>query len=300
MLTESNNLNNLIKDGTESTFMSDVIEASKDVPVIVDFWAPWCGPCKTLGPALEAAVLAAKGKVKMVKIDIDQSQQIAAQLQVKSIPTVYAFFDGKPVDAFQGAQPESEIKKFIEKLLPLTDNNSDSGLDEAISVAEQMLEEKDFAGASETFSAILGEDPVNSKAYSGLARAFLGLGEIDKVEHLIENIPTELQGSKNIESIKMTINLLAQSKGLASVEELTSLVKKNPKDKQAKLDLALVLIKESRISDAIDHLLELFRLDRDWNEGAAKSNLLIVFDTMKPDNPLVLKARRRLSSLIFS
>jgi len=300
MLTESNNLNNLIKDGTEATFMSDVIEASKDVPVIVDFWAPWCGPCKTLGPALEAAVLAAKGKVKMVKIDIDQSQQIAAQLQVKSIPTVYAFFDGKPVDAFQGAQPESEIKKFIEKLLPLTDNNSDSGLDEAISVAEQMLEEKDFAGASETFSAILGEDPVNSKAYSGLARAFLGLGEIDKVEHLIENIPTELQGSKNIESIKMTINLLAQSKGLASVEELTSLVKKNPKDKQAKLDLALVLIKESRISDAIDHLLELFRLDRDWNEGAAKSNLLIVFDTMKPDNPLVLKARRRLSSLIFS
>ena len=300
MLTESNNLNNLIKDGTEATFMSDVIEASKDVPVIVDFWAPWCGPCKTLGPALEAAVLAAKGKVKMVKIDIDQSQQIAAQLQVKSIPTVYAFFDGKPVDAFQGAQPESEIKKFIEKLLPLTDNNSDSGLDEAISVAEQMLEEKDFAGASETFSAILGEDPVNSKAYSGLARAFLGLGEIDKVEHLIENIPTELQGSKDIESIKMTLNLLAQSKGLASVEELTSLVKKNPEDKQAKLDLALVLIKESRISDAIDHLLELFRIDRDWNEGAAKSNLLIVFDTMKPDNPLVLKARRRLPSLIFS
>ena len=300
MLTESNNLNNLIKDGTEATFMSDVIEASKDVPVIVDFWAPWCGPCKTLGPTLEAAVLAAKGKVKMVKIDIDQSQQIAAQLQVKSIPTVYAFFDGKPVDAFQGAQPESEIKKFIEKLLPLTDNNSDSGLDEAISVAEQMLEEKDFAGASETFSAILGEDPVNSKAYSGLARAFLGLGEIDKVEHLIENIPTELQGSKDIESIKMTLNLLDQSKGLASVEELTSLVKKNPEDKQAKLDLALVLIKESRISDAIDHLLELFRIDRDWNEGAAKSNLLIVFDTMKPDNPLVLKARRRLSSLIFS
>ena len=300
MLTESNNLKDLIKDGTEATFMSDVIEASKDVPVIVDFWAPWCGPCKTLGPVLEAAVLAAKGKVRMVKIDIDQSQQIAAQLQVKSIPTVYAFFDGKPVDAFQGAQPESEIKKFIEKLLPLTDNNSDSGLDEAISVAEQMLEEKDFAGASETFSAILGEDPVNSKAYSGLARAFLGLGEIDKVEHLIENIPTELQGSKDIESIKMTLNLLAQSKGLASVEELTSLVKKNPKDKQAKLDLALVLIKESRISDAIDHLLELFRIDRDWNEGAAKSNLLIVFDTMKPDNPLVLKARRRLSSLIFS
>ena len=300
MLTESNNLNNLIKEGTEATFMSDVIEASKDVPVIVDFWAPWCGPCKTLGPALEAAVLAAKGKVKMVKIDIDQSQQIAAQLQVKSIPTVYAFFYGKPVDAFQGAPPESEIKKFTEKLLPLTDNNSESGLDEAISAAEQMLEEKDFAGASEIFSAILGEDPVNSKAYAGLARAFLELGEIDKVEHLIENIPTELQGSKDIESIKMTLNLLAQSKGLASVEELTSLVKKNPEDKQAKLDLALVLIKESRISDAIDHLLELFRIDRDWNEGAAKSNLLIVFDTMKPDNPLVLKARRRLSSLIFS
>jgi putative thioredoxin len=144
MLTENNDLNDLIKDGTESTFMSDVIEASKEVPIIVDFWAPWCGPCKTLGPALEAAVLAVKGKVKMVKIDIDQSQQIAAQLQVKSIPTVYAFFDGKPVDAFQGAQPESEIKKFIEKLLPLTNDDSDSGLEEAISAAEQMLEERDF------------------------------------------------------------------------------------------------------------------------------------------------------------
>ena len=300
MLTENNNLNDLIKDGTESTFMSDVIEASKKVPIIVDFWAPWCGPCKTLGPALEAAVLAVKGKVKMVKIDIDQSQQIAAQLQVKSIPTVYAFFDGKPVDAFQGAQPESEIKKFIEKLLPLTNDSSDSGLDEAISAAEQMLEDKDFAGAAETFAAILGEDPVNSKSYAGLARAYLELGEIDKVEHLIENIPTELQSSADIESIKVTLNLLARSKGLAGVEELTSLVEKNSNDKQAKLDLALVLIKESRISDAIVHLLELFEIDRDWNEEAAKSNLLTVFDTMKPDDPLVLKARRRLSSLIFS
>jgi len=300
MLAENNNLNDLIKDGTESTFMSDVIEASKEVPIIVDFWAPWCGPCKTLGPALEKAVLAAKGKVKMVKIDIDQSQQIAAQLQVKSIPTVYAFFDGKPVDAFQGAQPESEIKKFIEKLLPLTNDDSDSGLDEAISAAEQMLEEKDFASAAETFAAILGEDPVNSKAYAGLARACLELGEIDKVEDLIENIPTELQGSADIESIKVTLSLLARSKGLGGVEELLSLVEENPEDKQAKLDLALVLIKDSRISDAIDHLIELFRIDRDWNEEAAKSNLLTVFDTMKPDDPLVLKGRRRLSSLIFS
>jgi len=300
MLAENNNLNDLIKDGTESTFMSDVIEASKEVPIIVDFWAPWCGPCKTLGPALEKAVLAAKGKVKMVKIDIDQSQQIAAQLQVKSIPTVYAFFDGKPVDAFQGAQPESEIKKFIEKLLPLTNDDSDSGLDEAISAAEQMLEEKDFASAAETFAAILGEDPVNSKAYAGLARACLELGEIDKVEDLIENIPTELQGSADIESIKVTLSLLARSKGLGGVEELLSLVEENPEDKQAKLDLALVLIKDSRISDAIDHLIELFRIDRDWNEEAAKSNLLTVFDTMKPDDPLVLRGRRRLSSLIFS
>ena len=300
MLAENNNLNDLIKDGTESTFMSDVIEASKEVPIIVDFWAPWCGPCKTLGPALEKAVLAAKGKVKMVKIDIDQSQQIAAQLQVKSIPTVYAFFDGKPVDAFQGAQPESEIKKFIEKLLPLTNDDSDSGLEEAISVAEQMLEEKDFASAAETFAAILGEDPVNSKAYAGLARACLELGEIDKVEDLIENIPTELQGSADIESIKVTLSLLARSKGLGGVEELLSLVEENPEDKQAKLDLALVLIKDSRISDAIDHLIELFRIDRDWNEEAAKSNLLTVFDTMKPDDPLVLRGRRRLSSLIFS
>ena len=291
---------NLIKDGDESTFGADVIEASQEVPVIVDFWAPWCGPCKTLGPALESAVKAANGKVKMVKIDVDQSQQIAAQLQIKSIPTVYGFFEGKPVDAFQGAQSESEIKKFIDKLISLSGDNTENGLDEAMSTAEQMFLEGKYQDAVEIFSAILGEVPTHDKAYAGLASALLELGEIEKVKDLIENSPTEVKSSSGIKAVRAKLDLLDKSEGLASIEEISTKVKSNPDDHQARLDLALSLIKDSRISEAIDHLLELFRRDKDWNDEAAKKNLFSIFEVLKPDDPEALKARRKLSSLIFS
>ena len=302
MLELSNNANhkNLIKDGDESTFGADVIAASQEVPVIVDFWAPWCGPCKTLGPALESAVKAANGKVKMVKIDVDQSQQIAAQLQIKSIPTVYGFFEGKPVDAFQGAQSESEIKKFIDKLISLSGDNTENGLEEAMSTAEEMSLEGKYQDAVEIFSAILGEVPTHDKAYAGLASALLELGEIEKVKDLVENSPTEIKSSSGINAVRAKLDLLDKSEGLASIEELSTKVKSNPDDHQARLDLALSLIKDSRISEAIDHLLELFRRDKDWNNEAAKKNLFSVFEIMKPDDPEALKARRKLSSLIFS
>ena len=302
MLELSNNANhkNLIKDGDESTFGADVIAASQEVPVIVDFWAPWCGPCKTLGPALESAVKAANGKVKMVKIDVDQSQQIAAQLQIKSIPTVYGFFEGKPVDAFQGAQSESEIKKFIDKLISLSGNNKENGLEEAMSTAEEMFLEGKYQDAVEIFSAILGEVPTHDRAYAGLASALLELGETEKVKDLVENSPTEIKSSSGINAVIAKLDLLDKSEGLASIEELSTKVKSNPDDHQARLDLALSLIKDSRISEAIDHLLELFRRDKGWNDEAAKKNLFSVFEIMKPDDPEALKARRKLSSLIFS
>ncbi len=300
MLELNNKTENLIKESNEAAFMADVIEASKEVPVIVDFWAPWCGPCKTLGPALEMAVKAASGKIKMVKIDVDQNQQIAAQLQIKSIPTVYGFFDGKPVDAFQGAQSESEIKKFIEKLISISGGKSENGLEEAISTAEQMFSEGHYHDAVEVFSAIIKEDPTNGLAYSGLARAMLELGEIDKVRGLLENLPSELKASSDINSIRVKIDLLDKSEGLAEIDEIRALVDSEPNNFQFRFDLALSLVKSSQNSEAIDHLLEIFKRDRDWNDEQAKKTLLSIFDTMKPDDPLVLKSRRKLSSLIFN
>ena len=300
MLELNNKTENLIKDSNEASFMADVIEASKEVPVIVDFWAPWCGPCKTLGPALESAVRAASGKIKMVKIDVDQNQQIAAQLQIKSIPTVYGFFEGKPVDAFQGAQSESEIKKFIEKLISLSGGKSENGLEEAISTAEQMLAEGHYHDAVEVFSAIIKEDQSNVSAYSGLARALLELDEIDKVRDLIEDLPSEVKNSSDINSIKVKIDLLDKSEGVAEIDELRVLVDSEPNNFQFRFDLALSLVKSSQNSEAIDHLLELFKRDREWNDGAVKKTLLSIFDTMKPDDPVVLKSRRKLSSLIFN
>ena len=182
----------LIKDGSEATFMADVIEASQEVPVIVDFWAPWCGPCKTLGPALEAAVTEAKGAVKMVKLDVDQNQGIAGQLQIQSIPTVYAFYQGKPVDAFQGALPGSEIKAFVDKLVELGGGAADGGLAEAVEAAETMLEEGAAVDAAQTFAAVLGEEPENALAYAGLIRANLAMGEVEQAEAMGAEIPPEM------------------------------------------------------------------------------------------------------------
>ena len=300
MLELNSKTENLIKDSDEATFMVDVIEASKEVPVLVDFWAPWCGPCKTLGPALESAVKAASGKIKMVKIDVDQNQQIAAQLQIKTIPTVYGFFEGKPVDAFQGAQSESEIKKFIDKLISLSDGHSENGLEDAISTAEQLFSEGNYQDSAEIFSAIIGEDQKNVLAYSGLARALLELGEIDKVRDLMEGLPSEVKTSNDMNSIKVKIDLIDKSEGVAGIEELRGLVDDEPTDFQFRFDLALALVKGSQNAEAIDHLLEIFRHDKDWNDEAAKKTLLNIFDTMKPDDPLVLKSRRKLSSLIFN
>lgn len=185
----------LIKDGTEATFMADVVEASRDVPVIVDFWATWCGPCKQLGPALEAAVTAAKGKVRMVKIDVDRNQAIAAQMRIQSIPTVYAFFQGQPVDGFQGALPASEVKKFVDKLAAMA---GDGGLADALAAAEEMLEQGALADASETFAAILGEEPENAAAYAGLVRCHLAAGNLDQAEAFATAAPAAVAKSKEL------------------------------------------------------------------------------------------------------
>jgi putative thioredoxin len=290
----------LIKDGNEQTFLQDVIEPSKTVPVIVDFWAPWCGPCKTLGPALEAAVTAAKGAVRMVKINVDENQMLSQQLRIQSIPTVYAFFNGQPVDGFQGAIPGSEIKKFIEGLAKLAGGNADDGLADALAAAEEMLTEGAAADAAETFAAILEEDPANGAAYGGLIRAHLAMGDLDKAETLAAEAPAEVTKSKEVEAARAQIELARQAAKAGPVDELRALLAKDPANRQVMFDLATALHASGDVEGAVNTLLDLFKLEREWNDGAARAQLFIIFEALKPQDPIVLAGRRRLSSMIFA
>jgi putative thioredoxin len=288
----------LIIDGTELTFAKDVIEASETNPVIVDFWAPWCGPCKTLTPMLEAAVQAAGGKVRLVKIDVDKNQQIAAQLRIQSIPTVIAFFKGKPVDGFQGAVAASEMKRFIDSLAAMVED-PDGGLKEAVEAAETMLAEGAAADAAETFAAILEEDPTSAEAYGGLIRAFLALGDVIRAQELADAAPPALANHALLNAARAMILLAVQALQAGPVAELRATLQRDPTDRQAMFDLATALYADGQIDQAVDALLDLFRLDRDWNDGAAKKQLMVIFDALKAQDPIVLKGRRRLSSMIF-
>lgn len=290
----------LIKDSSEATFMVDVIEASHEQPVIVDFWAPWCGPCKTLGPALEQGVKDAKGAVRMVKVDVDTNQQIAAQLQIQSIPTVYAFYKGKPIDAFQGALPASEIKTFIDKLVAESGGAVDNGLAEAVEAAQAMLDEGAAVDAAQTFAAILGEEPNNPAAYAGLVKAHIAMGEMDRAAALLKAIPAELVGLPEIDAVLAQIDLLQKAADTGPVGELEAALESNPNDHQSRLDLALALHASGDGESAVAQLLELFRRDREWNDGAVKTELFNIFDAMKPEDPIVLNGRRKLSSMIFA
>ena len=288
----------VIKDATEATFIKDVVEMSQTVPVIVDFWAPWCGPCKTLTPALEAAVTAAKGKVKLVKIDVDKAPMLSQQLRIQSIPTVYAFWQGQPVDGFQGALPGSDIKKFIDKLVALA--GPDAGLTEAIEAAEAMLAEGAAADAAETFAAVLEEEPENAAAYGGLIRSYLAIGDLDQAQALADAAPAKVTGSVEVTAARAQIELARQAANAGPETELRAAVAKDPTDRQAWFDLALALHAAGKVEEAVATLLDLFKLDREWNDGAAKSQLFTIFGALKPQDPIALKGRRRLSSMIFA
>ncbi len=290
----------LIKDSSEMTFMQDVIDVSNDVPVIVDFWAPWCGPCKALGPALEKAVTEAGGKVRMVKVNVDENQQIAAQLRIQSIPTVYAFFQGQPIDGFQGALPASEIKAFIDRVVAAGGGEDDGGLAEAVEAAEQMLAEGATDDAAQTFAAILGEEPENAAAYGGLIRAQLALGDFDQAATLLAEVPTAIAKSPEVEAARAQVELARQAQDAGPVAELRALVESEPDNMQARFDLALALHAEGQVQEAVDELLAMFRRDREWNDGAAKTQLFTIFDALKPQDPIALNGRRKLSSMIFA
>ena len=291
----------LIKDTSEATFMADVVEASQTVPVIVDFWAPWCGPCKTLGPMLEDAVRAAKGAVKMVKINVDEAQQIAGQLQIQSIPTVYAFFKGQPVDGFQGALPQSEIKAFIDRVIKAGGGSAPGEeLSEAVAAADDMLAEGAAQDALDTFAAILGEDPNHAGAYGGMVRAYIALDQLDQAEAHLNGAPIEISKAPELEAAHAQLQLARQAADAGPVAELQAAVDASPDDMQARFDLAQALYAHGDTQAAVDQLLTLFGKDREWNDGAAKTQLFTIFEALKPNDPIALNGRRKLSSMIFA
>ena len=298
-LNQPNVEENHVKDVNEETFMDDVIEASKTSPIVVDFWAPWCGPCKTLGPALEAEVKATNGKIKMVKIDIDQNQNLASQMRIQSIPAVFAFVDGQPIDGFMGAKAPSELKSFIDKLLEkVTDDDGD--LSEAIAVANEMLNAKEFNDAAETFEAILGEDPESALAFVGLFNAKMGAKKVNDAKKMLDEIPEALKNKSEILALQAQIDLSNQAEGVGEINDLRSTLTNNENNHQARFDLALALFTKGETSEAIQELLTIFRVDQEWNDDAARQQLFKFFDILGSENPITLSGRRQLASMLFA
>lgn len=284
----------LIKDSSDATFMTDVIEASKTQPVIVDFWATWCGPCRQLGPALEKAVKAAKGAVKLVKVDVDKNPRIASQLRVQSIPTVYAFVDGQPVDGFMGAVPDSQLKAFIDRLAGPPEP---SDLEELLALAAESLQLGDIGGAAQAFAQALQADPANVKAIAGLARCYLQGGDVERAKEIAAMAPADAKDAA-LDSVKAALALAAEAP--SDIAPFEHRLAKDASDHAARLELAKALAGRGRLDEAADQLLKIIEIDRDWNDGAARAQLLKIFDAAGPGSETAKRGRRRLSAILFS
>ncbi|MGC8535116.1 MAG: thioredoxin [Rhizomicrobium sp.] len=288
-----------IKDSSLETFAADVLEASREVPVIVDFWAPWCGPCKQLTPLLEKLVTEAKGAVRLVKVNVDENQEIARQLRIQSIPTVYAFRDGQPVDGFMGAVPESQLRGFIAQLTGGA--SAAAGVEDLLAAAQEAVEAGDLASAAQAYGAVLQEDPGNPKAVAGLARCYLTSGDVERARATLGLVRPDGAQDEAIRAIDAELKLreAARSAG-AAAEPLRARLAADPNDHQARYDLALALDAAGDRQGAVEELLELTRRDRKWNDEAGRKQLLTLFEAMGAADPRTLEGRRRLSSILFS
>lgn len=288
----------LIKDGTTQSFTKDVLEASKTALVLVDFWAAWCGPCKALTPIIEKVVKSYGGKVRLVKINTDEHPAIAGQLRIQSLPTVYAFKDGRPVDGFMGAQPESAIRSFIDRLAGPDDDEPD--LEGVLESAEAALAEGDLQGAAEAFAAVFEIDQQNPQALSGLARCYLKSGDVARAEQTLALVPPDKENHASVVSARAVLELAKLAETAGDYAELESRVAANPTDHQARFDLAVAFAAGGNKEGALEQLLDLVRRDRKWNEEAARKQLVQLFDAWGPKDPLTADGRRRLASILFS
>jgi putative thioredoxin len=286
----------IIKDGTDASFVADVIEASKTTPVIVDFWATWCGPCRQLGPALEKAVTAAKGAVKLVKIDIDRNPAFAGQLRVQSIPAVFAFVDGRPVDGFMGALPDSQVKTFVERLAKQAAGGA-SPVDDLLDMARESMELGDLGGAAQAYAQVLNHDPENVKAMAGLARVYLASGDTERAREVMEMVP---EGAKDPELDGVRAALALAAGGDAETAEFEQRLARDADDHEARLELAKALAGQGRMEEAVDHLLAIIEKDREWNDQAARKQLLTIFEAAGHGSEVAKAGRRRLSAILFS
>lgn len=286
----------VIKDATDASFIADVVEASKTTPVIVDFWATWCGPCRQLGPALEKAVLAAKGAVKLVKVDIDKNPAYAGQLRVQSIPAVFAFVDGRPVDGFMGALPDSQVKQFVDRLAK-QGGAGGSPVDDLLDMARESLELGDFGGAAQAFAEVLRNDPKNVKAMAGMARVYLSSGDAERAREVLEMVPPEAKDA-DLDSVRAALTLAEA--GSVETAGLEKRLAADPDDHEARLELATALAGAGRMEEAVDHLLSIIERDREWNDQAARKQLLTIFEAAGPMSEVAKQGRRRLSAILFS
>jgi putative thioredoxin len=287
----------VIKDTTTQTFVKDVIEESRRQPVLVDFWAPWCGPCRQLTPALEGAVRNAKGKVKLVKMNIDDHPSIAGQMGIQSIPAVIAFVNGQPADGFMGALPESQVAAFIDRL---TKSSGGGEADDLLKAADAALAEGDAAGAASLYAELLAEDGTNLPALAGLARAYVAAGAIDQARQTLDMVPEAKRNDPAVAAARAALDLAEQAKSLGPIAELDKRVAEHPLDHQARFDLAVALAGKGRRQEAVDQLLDIVRRDRKWNEDGARKQLVQFFEAWGPTDDATVDGRKRLSSILFA